>query len=48
VAKIEGGVMADAGPGVRPVLLGSAGPRSFGPLLAGLLWATWPANKSVP
>jgi hypothetical protein len=44
VAKIEGGVAADLGLGVKPVLLGSAGPRSFGPSLADMSWAARPAN----
>jgi hypothetical protein len=43
-AKAEGGVVADPGLGVRPVLLGLVGPRSFGPLLADVSWATRPAN----
>jgi hypothetical protein len=39
----EEGVIADPGLSVRPGLLSSAGPRSFGPLLAGVLQAAWPA-----
>jgi hypothetical protein len=36
--------MADPGLGVRPGSLGSTRPRSFGPSLADVSWATWPAN----
>ena len=43
-AKTEGGVAADPGLGVRPVLPGSARPRSFGPSLADVSWAAQPAN----
>jgi hypothetical protein len=32
-AETEGGVAADPGLGVRPVLLGSAGPQSFSLLI---------------
>ena len=38
------GVMADFGLGVWPGSLGLAGPWSFGPLLADILWATWPTD----
>ena len=38
------GVVADLGLGVWPGSLGSAGPRSFGPLLADISWAVWPVN----
>jgi hypothetical protein len=44
VAKAEGGVVADPGLGVRPILLGLARPRSFGPLLAHVSWAARSAN----
>ena len=37
----EEGVVADPGLIVRSGLLGLAGPRSFGPSLADVLWATW-------
>jgi hypothetical protein len=37
-------VVADPGPSVRPGLLGSAGPQSFGPSTASVLRVTWPAN----
>jgi hypothetical protein len=43
-AKVEGGVAADLGLGVKPVLLGSARPRSFGPSLVDVSWAARPAN----
>jgi hypothetical protein len=43
-AKTEGGVMADPSLGVRPILLGSVGLRSFGPSLVDVLWAARPAN----
>ena len=36
-AEAEGGVVADPGLGVRPILLGLARPRSFGPLLIDVL-----------
>jgi hypothetical protein len=39
--------MADPGLGIWPGLLGSARPRSLGPLLADILWVAWPANYSV-
>ena len=44
VAKSDEGAAADPSLGVRPVLLGLAGPRSFGPLLADVSWAARPAN----
>jgi hypothetical protein len=44
VAKAEGGVVADPGLGIRPVLLGLAGPRLSRPLLADVPWAAQPAN----
>ena len=44
----EEGVMVDPGLSVWNGLLGFAGPQSFGPLLVGILQATWPANKSMP
>ena len=37
-------VRADPVPSVWPGLLGSAGPRLFGPSPASVLRATWPAN----
>jgi hypothetical protein len=43
-AKAEGGVKADPGLGVRPILLGLAGLRSFGPSLTDVSWAAWPTN----
>jgi hypothetical protein len=39
----EEGVVVDPGLSVRPGLLGSARLQSFGPLLAGVLQAAWPA-----
>jgi hypothetical protein len=36
--------VADPGLGVRPGSLGLARPRSFGPSLADVPWAAWPAN----
>jgi hypothetical protein len=42
--KQEEGVMADPGLSVRPSLLGSARPRSFGLSLASILRAAWLAN----
>ena len=44
VAKAEEGVAADPDLGVRHVLLGLAGPRLFGPLLADVSWAARTAN----
>jgi hypothetical protein len=43
-AKAEGGITADPGLGVRPILLGLARPRSFGPSLTDVSWAAWPTN----
>jgi hypothetical protein len=43
-AKVEGGVTADPGLGVRPKLLSLAGPQSFRPLLTDVSWAARPAN----
>jgi hypothetical protein len=43
-AKTEGGVMADPGLGVRPVLLGSARPQSLGPSLVDASWAARAAS----
>jgi hypothetical protein len=40
----EEGIVADLGLSIRPGLLSLAGPRSFGPLLADMLRAAWPAN----
>ena len=42
-AKAEGRVVADPGLGVRFVLFGLIGPRSFGPSLTDVSWAAWPA-----
>ena len=44
VAKAEGGVTADPGLGVMPILVGSARPRSFGPSLTNVSWAARSAN----
>jgi len=44
VAKVEGGVVVNPGIGVRPVMLGSTGPRSFRPSLADVSWAAGPTN----
>jgi len=37
-------IVADPGLSVRPCFLGMAGPQSFGPSLANILWAAWPAK----
>ena len=44
VAKSDEGVVADPRLSAWPGFLGSAGPRSFGLLLADVSWATRPAN----
>jgi hypothetical protein len=36
--------VADPSLGVRPISLGSARPRSFGPSLADVLWVARPIN----
>lgn len=43
MTKAEGGVATDPSFGVRPILLGLAGPRSSEPSLADMSWAAWPA-----
>jgi hypothetical protein len=43
-AKVEGGVAADPGLGVRPKLLSLVGPQSFRPLLTDVSWVARPAN----
>jgi hypothetical protein len=40
----EEGVMANPNLSVWSGSLGLPGPRSFGPLLADMLWAAWPSN----
>jgi hypothetical protein len=44
VAKSDEGVVADPCLSVWSGFLGSAGPWSFGLLLADISWATWPSN----
>ena len=44
MAKSEEGVMADPRLSAWPGFLGSAGPRSFGLLLADVSWAVLPTD----
>jgi hypothetical protein len=44
VAKSTEGVVASLLLSDWPDSLGLGWPRSFGPLLADILWATWPTN----
>jgi hypothetical protein len=44
LSLMEGEVVVDLGLGGRPGSLGLARPRSFEPLLADILWATWLAS----
>jgi hypothetical protein len=46
--KQREGVVVDPGLSVWPGLLGLARPRSFGPSLADMLRAVWPANYLIP